>query len=279
MTFIESAILGLVQGLTEFLPVSSSGHLVLGQHLLQTEVDATLIFEVLVHLGTLAAVVTVYRREIWNLIRYLFVQAPQLIKERGWRNGGAEAFWRREDGRFITGVVVITIITGVVGLAIKDTIEPLFQSVSAVGIALMITALLLTLSILGRERFQDAGAIPLWVFIAVGVAQTMALTPGISRSGSTIAVALLLGVDRKTAGALSFIASIPAILGATLLEVKDGPLDFQTLAPSLLGMGVAAVVGWVALVFVLQFVRQGRFWIFAPYCLIVGLLAWLGFFN
>ena len=262
MDYGQAVILGVVQGLTEFLPVSSSGHLVLGQRLLGLH-EPQLMFDVAVHVGTLAAVLLVFWRDVWSMIRGLWAS-----DEEG-----------RAGRRLIVLVAAASIPTAVMGLAFKDWFESMFASLLAVGGALMITGCLLMVTKLARGKGLDAANTGPLRALVMGVAQGLAITPGISRSGATIATGLLLGLDREFAARISFVMSIPAILGALLLQVLDvakAGAPGAALPVMLAGGLTAAVVGWAALKLLLSIVRQGRLHLFAYYCWALGLtaLAW-----
>lgn len=249
--------LGLVQGLTEFLPVSSSGHLVLGQSLLGLK-GPVLLFDICVHVGTLAAVFVVFRSDIWSIVRGLWAT------DREGRTGR----------RLLFLIVAGSIPTAALGLLFKDLFESLFASTAAVGAALLLTGLFLLLTRLapvGNRTVQTTGAARALV---VGLAQGLAITPGISRSGITISVGLLLGMDRRLAAHYSFLLSIPAILGALLLQIMHlNPQTDVSLSVLLTGGLVAALSGYFALNILLRVVRAGALHWFAPYCWALGLVA------
>ncbi len=257
MNIANAVVLGIVQGLTEFLPVSSSGHLVLGQRLLGVN-EPSMLFDVAVHVGTLVAVVAVFRNDIWAMLQGL------------WDRGTAG----RTGRRLIWLVVVGSVPTAIIGLLFKDRFEAMFSSCLAVGVALLITGTLLAVAGRAPAGDRDAERTGAGRALLIGAAQGLAITPGLSRSGSTISVALLLGVDRKLAAHYSFLLSIPAILGALLLQVRDleagQAVDW---APLLIGGAVAGVTGWAALRVLLRVVQAGRLHWFAPYCWVLGLAA------
>lgn len=265
---LQGIILGVIQGLTEFLPVSSSGHLVLARHLFGTSAP-DLFFDTSVHVGTMLAVILVFRRTIGEILRALLVVARS-------RMGNNPPPLTAEDARgvrFAFLVVLGSIPTAIIGLAIESLLAEYLASLYLVGGMLLATALLLALTRgrgktgKGVERFSTAGA------LVVGGAQGLAVLPGMSRSGATIAVGLLLGLNRKEAAGFSFLLSIPAIIGAQLLSWKNLADGAVTLAPAVwLGSLTAFGVGYLALKVLLKLVHQGRFYLFAPYCLIVGLL-------
>ena len=262
MELWQAALLGIVQGLTEFLPISSSGHLVLGQRLLGfTEPD--LMFDIAVHVGTLVAVFTVFWRDIYGILRGLFV----------WR----EDMKARNGRRMLLLVVAGSIPTALMGFFLKDVFESMFASLLTVGLAMLVTGWLLLATAMVHRPGRELGQVGVGRALLVGLAQGLAITPGISRSGSTISVALLLGIHRQVAAHYSFVLSIPAILGALLLQVMEmgAPSPNQT-APMIVGLVTAALSGYVALRVLLRVVQAGHLHWFAPYCFAVGLaaLAW-----
>jgi undecaprenyl-diphosphatase len=253
----QAAWLGLVQGITEFLPISSSGHLVLGQRLLGLK-EPELLFDVSVHVGTLAAVLFFFRDDLWSMLRGL------------WAHDQAA----RQGRRLLWLVVWGSLPTAALGLLFKDLFESLFASTTAVGTALIFTGLLLTLTRFSPAQGRGPAETGWGRALLIGLAQGLAIVPGLSRSGTTISAGLLLGLDRRLAAHYSFVLSVPAILGALFLQLYG--LEPQTqvvLAPLLIGGAVAAASGYLALKLLLKVVRRGKLHWFAPYCVILGLTA------
>ena len=267
MAVIQAMVLGIVQGLTEFLPVSSSGHLVLGQNLFGLK-EPELLFDVVVHVGTLLAVLIVFRRDIINLVRELSAAPRVLSGPAGF--GGA---WReRPEFRMLVLIIIGSVPTGLIGVFFKDLFEALFASTLAVGISLLITGAVLFLTrridASGREitGFRPVDA------LIIGTAQGLAITPGISRSGLTIGSGLILGLDRELAARYSFLLSIPAILGALFLELKSASGGSFGIPELGAGFAAAMVSGLAALLLLLRLVRRGKLHYFAYYCWLVGLV-------
>jgi len=262
MDTLSSILLGIVQGLTEFLPISSSGHLVLFQNLLGFH-EPELLLDTSLHIGTLAAVLLYFRGDVAAMLGELRDMAAPRGEEAS-RRSLAE----RIRGSMVVWVIVGNIPTALIGLGFRAPLERMFGSVSLVGAMLLVTGLLLVLT-----RFVPAGDRRLGALavLAVGTAQGLAIIPGISRSGATIACGLLFGLDRDLAARFSFLLSIPAIMGALILQVAaeggNGPGVFVLLA----GGGTAALVGLFALKVLMGMVRRGRISWFAPYCGLVGL--------
>jgi len=271
MNSTEAIILGIIQGLTEFLPVSSSGHLVLFQQLFGLK-EAELFFDVCVHLGTLLAVMVVFRQEIKNIILALML----LISSAGSKKTILQKIESDPDLKMALLIVIGSIPTAVLGFLFRGIADRLFASVFIVGLMLMVTGLLLWLTRWAATRVEQPGAdrlAPKNAFI-IGVVQGLAIIPGISRSGSTISIALLLGIRREMAARYSFLLSIPAIIGAGLLSFKEGLSQTdQAIQISLLGAVAAALVGYGALKSLLHVVKKGRLHLFAPYCWMAGILA------
>ena len=279
MTLLEAIILGAVQGATEFLPISSSGHLVLGNELMGLG-EPNLLFDIVLHVGTLVAVMGYYRRDIWAVIRDLYLGITNGLKERS-----IDAFLAGEGARLAVLVVLASIPTGVLGLLLERVLDPeggerLVTASVVCGILIVNGAMLFSNRwLMDREAEDRKGRWTLWgvtplIALGIGLIQGIAVMPGVSRSGATITLALLLGVSRNEAARFSFLLSIPAILGALVLKLD--PAIFagagaQTAAPYLVGAAVAALVGLVCLVWLVKLLRDARFHHFAWYCWAVGI--------
>ena len=248
--YLSAMLLGVVQGVTEFLPVSSSGHLVLFQQWLPVAGDPVA-FDLALHLGTLVPVLWVYRTDLMGVVRDATV--------------GTGAYLERPGVRLLMVLVAATLPTAAIGLSLEDVFERLFHNPRAVGIAFAITGTVLWAT--GRVKSGTTQAADLRVphAIAIGLAQGLAITPGISRSGSTIAAGLFLGMDREAAARFSFLLSIPAIAGACVLKFGDLSLDETSLGPIAVGVMSSAVSGYLALTLLIRLVRKGNFRTFAYY--------------
>ncbi len=249
MTMTAVILLALVQGLTEFLPVSSSGHMALGGMLLGVG-GGDITFEIVAHLGTLAAVLVVYRKDIMHLF-------PGLARRE------------EESIRLTTGIVIGSIPTAVAGLFFRERIEGFFDDPLLVSSMLMVTGTVLFLSRFARRGGK--GAPGLLTALLIGLAQAVALIPGISRSGFTISAGLLLGLTREDAARFSFLLSIPAVAGAALLELGSAFPGAEELPAMLTGFAISAVTGFVALKILLGFLKKGKFSMFSWYCWLLGL--------
>lgn len=264
MSIPQALCLGLLQGITEFLPVSSSGHLVLVQHLFGLR-EPELLFDIVVHAGTLGAVLVMFRADLLGMIRDLRQIRP--LQAGTWAAAGNRP---GEGARLLWLLVLGSTPTALIGALFRDTFEGLFASAPTVGLALWATGLLLLWSRWARHWKMDLPT-PLDALL-VGLAQGVAITPGISRSGATIVASLLRGLKPELAFRFSFLLSIPAILGAMGLEVFHlgaWQHDWQVL---MVGFLSAFVVGCAALKILLAVVGRGRLFYFAPYCFAVGTL-------
>jgi undecaprenyl-diphosphatase len=258
MNVLEATFLGVVQGLTEFLPVSSSGHLVALESLLRVKRANSVTFEVVLHLGTLCAIVVIYRRELFALARYCLAV-------------GAQHAVPLQTGRLLLLIAAATVPTGVIGVVFKKALTGLFDKPNITGVMLMVTGIILLLSRLGKTRWGAFAAMPVWAALLIGVIQGVAIIPGISRSGSTIALGLLLGLERRHAADFSFILSVPAVIGAVILSLNDIE-NLAAIGAGALFAGFLAsfAAGIIAVLLVLRIVRGGKLWYFAPYCFVLG---------
>lgn len=256
MTVFKAILLGILQGATEFLPVSSSGHLVLAQQVLGLR-EPELAFDILLHLGTLLAVLLFLRREIAEVLGSLFRRDPEEQDEP----------WGRRD---LLLMAVSTVPTAVIGYAFHDAVEK-GVSVREVGIAYLVLTAILLISNLRFRHKMDPERIDLREAFAIGIVQGMAVLPGLSRSGSTIALALVLGIGASRSAKYSFFISIPAILGAAALHLHiRGGSVLPPFLPSALGFLLSLVVGYIALTVVERLVTRGKLLRFAPYTFLLA---------
>ena len=276
---LEALILGVVQGLTEFLPVSSSGHLQIGQHLLGVQETGGLTFDIVVHVATVLATITIFRKEIWDLICGFF---KKLNPDKNL------TLWNRlnDAQRYVVLIVISMIPIGIVGLCFKDKVEEIFaSSIVVVGVCLMVTACLLALTHFFKadEAKEKKEISPLHAFI-IGLAQSVAVLPGLSRSGSTIATGLLLGNKRENVAQFSFLMVIPPILGEALLDFKhifapsaeylaEHGVSTPTSALALIvGFLAAFISGCFACKWMVQLIKKCKLIYFAIYCFIMGIV-------
>lgn len=260
MEWFEALILGIIQGLTEYLPVSSSGHLAIGQALFGLNSgEENLAFTVLLHIATVLSTIVILWREIVWLFTDLF------------------KFKWNEGTKYIVNIIISMIPVGIVGLFFKDKVEEVFGSgLLVVGICLMVTASLLAFSYWAKPRQREH--ISPWHAFVIGIAQALAVLPGLSRSGSTIATGLLLGNKKEKLAQFSFLMVIPPILGEALLDAKDmaevgvtASLGGISPMAALIGFLAAFIVGCLACKWMVDIVKRGKLIWFALYCAIVGL--------
>lgn len=265
----HAIILGILQGVTEFLPVSSSGHLVLMQNLLGFK-EAELLFDICLHVGTLIAVIFIFYREIISIIQTMF-KLPHLIRTSG---SVKILFKTNQDVRIALLIIAGTIPTGILGFLFNKIADRIFGETWIVGIMLLITGTLLWITRLVNHKGRVISGMHIKDALLIGLIQGMAIIPGISRSGSTISIALFLGINREVAGRYSFLLSIPAILGAFVVRL-DLPISQTSVSFGniLAGTLLAAFVGYFALRILMKIVKNGRLYYFAPYCWILGALA------
>ena len=256
MTWLEALVLGVIQGLTEFLPVSSSGHLQIFSALFGIQGEENLTFAVAVHAATVCSTIVVLRKEIWDLLQGLF------------------RFTWNEETIYIAKIVLSMIPVAIVGVFLKDQVEALFGSgLLVVGIALLLTACLLAFAYYARPRakttisFRDA--------FVIGIAQACAVLPGLSRSGSTIATGILLGNNKEKVAKFSFLMVLVPILGEAFLDLMKGNFTQGESGISMLSLSVgflaAFISGFLACSWMLNLVKKGKLIWFAVYCLVVGL--------
>ncbi len=254
MDTLQAILLGIVQGITEFLPVSSSGHLQIAKELLGVEIENNITFDVTLHAATVLSTIVVLWRELWRLL------------------SGAFSRTFNEEQAYILKVVLSMIPAGLVGVLFADQIEALFSSLWFVGLMLLLTAALLSFAYYAKPRqkaeigYRDA--------FLIGCAQALATMPGLSRSGSTIATGLLLGNEKSSVANFSFIMVIPVILGKMLLDICSGEMAAMSVSTTSLACGFLAafVSGALACKFMIEIVKRGRLIWFALYCAIVGII-------
>ena len=269
MTLLEAILLGILQGLTEFLPISSSGHLVLAQTFLGLD-EPLVFFDVMLHVGTLAAVLVVYREAIGKLA---IGGVSTLADTQFWRKPRA-GFNASTELKFIYLILLGSIPTGVIAVLFKTELESFFDEVQLVSIMLILTGVILQLPRLRKQDIENSDTsteqLKTWHAPLIGIAQGCAITPGISRSGTTISLALFLGIPAKTAAEYSFLLSIPAILGAVVLKIRD--VGDTTISLYIVGAGMLAafIVGYIALRLLLVVLNRGKFSLFSYYCIALG---------
>jgi undecaprenyl-diphosphatase len=267
MNFLHALILGLIQGLTEFLPVSSSGHLALAEKLFGLSGD-NLRFEVFVHLGTLLAVLVFFRNKVWKLARS--VLKGRIYYQKGWR-------FSDDNLRISLLLILATIPAAFIGYKFDDAIEQAFASPAAVSAFLIVTGAILFVT---RFVKKHDAKVNWWRALVVGLAQAAAILPGISRSGSTICAGIFCRLEQEKAAEFSFLLSIPIILGAGVVKLKDmleAGVPAGEWAAIFAGAAVAAVSGYFAIAFLLKVLKKGKLEYFAYYCWVVGIMGLVRF--
>jgi len=273
MGFVDVAILSVIQGVTEFLPISSSGHLVLAQTFLGMG-EVPVLFDLVLHLGTLGATVLVYYRLIGAIMKDTWLWLFRSGKAR-------REVYRRGNVKMAGYIILSTAVTGVIGMVLRNTIEGFFFKPLFVSFFLLLTGVVLFATrfiTVGEKSIGDTGPI---VPVAIGFAQAAAMLPGVSRSGLTIATGLYLGMIRPLAGSYSFLLSIPSILGASIVEFATSKESLYALAvgqetQSILMLGIAGfllslITGYGALRVLLSFIKRGKLHLFSYYCITVAL--------
>ena len=273
MEWFEAILLGLIQGLTEFLPVSSSGHLEIGKVLLGVETTDDLLFTTMVHAATVLCTIVVFRKQIWDLLKGFFCGLKGIKVENG-------ALVCNDQTDYLLKMVVSMIPVFVVGVFFKDQVESLFGSITVVGVALIMTALLLFFSdyasrpghksIFPENTYRNG--ISYWQALAVGLGQAFAVIPGLSRSGTTISTGLICGVKREVMAQFSFLMVLVPILGETFLELVGGEFGASSVGalPLVLGFVSAFVSGLFACKVMIALVKRARLSWFALYCLLAA---------
>ena len=249
-TILEAILLGIIQGLTEWLPISSSGHLVIAQQLLKIEVP--LLFDVMLHFGSLVAVLALFWKDILKIIK-----------------GFLRLDFKSQEGKLGLYIIIGSIPVGFVGFLLHDYIEYVFNDLFLVGVSLIVTGILLysTKNKNGGKKLNFSDS------ILIGFTQAITLVPGISRSGSTISIGLLRDIDKKTVFEFSFLLSIPAIIGANLLEITKFGIKNNTLwFPMFIGMIIAGIIGYISLKFLFKAIQKDKFYLFSYYCWVVGII-------
>ncbi len=247
VTLIEILILAVVQGLTEWLPVSSSGHLVITQKILGLSLP--LIYSIMLHVGTVIVILTVFRKDVTEIIK-------ALIKRD----------FETEEGKLAIFIAVGTVPTALIGFVFHDFFESLFNNLTAVGIALLATGFVLFVSEkrIGNQKMGILDS------LLIGLAQAVAIIPGVSRSGATVSTGLLRKIDKTTAFKYSFLLSVPAIIGATIMESRDLVLGNIDPLPLFLGTIISMIVGYASLKLLQKIVLNQKFHLFAYYCWPIG---------
>jgi len=265
MDIIQAIIIGIVQGLTEFLPISSSAHLIFIQELLGAE-EANLAFDTLLHFGTLIAVIGYFFKDVVEMIKAFLSSIADIFRGK-FKQGFKEDQYKKLAWLVILGTIPV----GLVGILFKTQIEATFNSLTIPAFFLLITGILLYTSQrinIGNRNIEKTG---IKDSIIVGIGQALAIIPGLSRSGTTIASGLYLGFDKEFAAKFSFLLAIPAILGASIVQIQDIGTGFDTnIMAYVFGFLAALISGYLAISIVLKLIKEKSLDVFAYYCWIVG---------
>ncbi|MEM6687374.1 MAG: undecaprenyl-diphosphate phosphatase [Bacteroidota bacterium] len=255
MDVINAIILGIIQGLTEFLPVSSSGHIELGKVVLGVEIEENILFTVVLHFATALSTIVIFRKDILELVKGIF------------------QFEWNEECKFAVKVIISMIPAALVGYFLEDELEALFDgNLLLVGCMLIITAILLYFADKAKNTHKKVSYSNA---IVIGIAQAIAILPGVSRSGATISTSVLLGNDKTKAARFSFLMVVPLIFGKIAKDIFTGKIEFKSeqLAPLSIGFAAAFVAGLFACTWMINLVKRSKLTYFSIYCLLVGLIA------
>ncbi len=279
MSLIKAIIIGIIQGLTEFLPVSSSGHIVIMSELLGIDTasaESDLLFTLVLHLGTLIAVIICFRQTLAELIKDFFLLLSQIFRGQFKKENAT-------DKQKMIGCLIISILPLFIVYPFMDRIDVLFSGLFPVGIALLINSIVLFFAdkiTAGKVTSKNMGKIHA---LCIGIAQCIAVIPGISRSGATVTAGVAAGLSRKYAAKYSFILSIPTILGGAVITLiklftSDTAIETSLILPYIAGFVAAAITGFIAIKLLEYLLKSRKFIIFSIYCLVVGTAAVIGSF-
>ena len=269
MTLFEGVILGLIQGLSEFLPISSSGHLAVLQHFFGIEGENVLTFAVLLHLGTLISLIAVYYKVIWELILELLAVIKDILSGKGLQIN------KNTNRKLGVMIIAASIPTGIIAMLFNDLFAGLYNSLPAIGVSLLLTGCFLWQAERMNQKGKNVGEAKYRDALFVGLCQGIAIIPGISRSGATIVGSLFSGLKRDFAVQFAFLISVPAILGAALLEIPEAFAEGfaeEMLLPIVAGVAAAAISGYIAIRTMVRVVCNKKLYIFSLYTWIAGSL-------
>ena len=289
MNLLEAIIMGIIQGATEFLPVSSSGHLAIFKNIFHINTDTGILFDILLHAGTLVAIFVVYYKDIWELIVEACAMLGLVFSNLAILFHNIFSKEKKEYKKIITGtyrrfvllIIMSTLVTMCIALPFEKAIGSAGETLLVPGICLCVTSVILFVADRVKPGSKTAAEATYKNSFFVGLAQGIATLPGISRSGSTVTAGLICGFEREFAVKYSFIMSIPAILGACVLEIPDlvgAGLAASEVANYAVGMAVAAVVGYICIKAMLLTVKKNKFKWFSIYCLIAGVISVVCYF-
>ena len=268
MSYLNAVILGLVQGIAEFLPISSSGHLLIVQHFFGIEGDSVLIFTILLHVGTLVSVFFCYWKDIWALIKELFITIADIVTGKGLRLD------ERPVRKLGVMIIIACIPTAIIGIGFEDMFESFYETLLPTGVGLIITGFLLWFSSNRKKKGVGIEGMHWTHAIVIGTMQGLAITPGVSRSGSTLSGGLFSGLDKDFAVEFAFLISIPSILGSLVFESGSDAMASAlstNMGPVVVGAVVAAVSGILAIKTMITVVRKFSLRYFSYYVWAVGI--------
>ncbi|MCR5373956.1 MAG: undecaprenyl-diphosphate phosphatase [Lachnospiraceae bacterium] len=284
MTVLKAIFMGLIQGLTEFLPVSSSGHLAIFKNLFNVNTDTGLLFDVLLHVATLIAVCIVYYKDVIGMIVEFFKMLGDIIHNLIELFNGKRKYRKiisNMHRKLVIMILISSVPTAIIGFAAKDMVEAFETALLVPGIFLIVTSILLFIADRLEEGNKTIKEATYTDSLILGIAQGVATMPGLSRSGTTIFTCLLCKFDRNLAVKYSFLMSLPAIGGAALLELSDvepALISGSDIGCYIAGMIVAGIVGFICIKVMLLIVRKKKFTYFSIYCLVIGVLSIVGYF-
>lgn len=266
----KSIIAGIIQGITEFLPISSDGHLALAHHFFNFDTGSNLLFDIVLHFGTLLAIVLFFRSKIRDLIVACFYIFKTLIKSKNIKT----ACFESEDTRLVTLILIGSIPTAIIGLLLKPVIEGYAKNMIVVGVGFLVSGLMMTLYEFSGKAYRKVSKMNIFDVLIIGVMQGLAVMPGLSRSGSTIGTAKFLKIEKETAANFSFLLSLPAVAGAVLLETLDVLKERPQIDWTLYGFGliVSFITGIFCLRLLFWLIRKNSMKIFMIYCFTLGII-------
>jgi len=268
MDIEQTIFLGIIQGLTEFLPISSSGHLVIFQHLIGLK-NPELLLDISLHIGTLLAVLIFF----WTDIKMMIYESIGLISTVFRKENPSSKIQQFPHVALILWIVIGTIPTALIGLIFSSFFQKMFGSPFFIGFMLIVTGAILGASRFIPDHVTKKSNVGVMLSIAIGIAQGAAIIPGVSRSGATIVCGLFCGLNRELAGRFSFLLSIPAIIGATILKFDMTKITEIGFIPFFAGIFVSFLVGLIALKITMNMVKKGNLYYFSPYCFLAGIAA------
>ena len=261
MNILQSIVFGIIQGVTEFLPVSSSGHLLVARIVFGIQ-EMPILFEVFLHLSTLVVIIVVFRVRLREILRSLYRFLARKSEETD-----------SENLRLFLWIIYASIVTAAIGLILSLVVEDMYVHPRIVSVLFFLTGLLLVVTYFTKGK-KDYLKMKFWDAIVVGFAQGLGVLPGISRSGITISASLIREIDRRRAGEFAFLVSIPAVLGAFFLKIREAEALFEQVQPLVLLVGIVTsfVIGLVSLLLLLRVVQRGRLYLFSIYLIPMGIL-------